>query len=586
MKILKKFSTVLLVIVFTFVLTGANTAHAALAPGFLGLTSTYSVFGDAGIIGGAASTVWGDVGENAFGDGSISGRQAGTYYPAAQPLVVGDISSAYGDLAGETPTGTVDLSTPTSVGPGVYTVTASTFNQTLTLNGAGTYVFQRASDIAQTAGGTMILTGGACASDVYWRTGTQMTFAATGNIEGTIITGSAITFANSALTFKGRALAGTNVDLGGITITEPVVCAVPPATATIQVIKTVVNNNGRSKVIADFPLFVNGAHVLHGVVNTFPAGAYVVTETTDSNYVQTFSGDCAPSGNMTLAPGDNLVCTITNDDKPIPSSSGSTPSSVIPPLIDVVKVPSPLALPAGPGAVTYTYTLHNIGTVPVNNITMIDDSCSPLTLISGDINNDSKLDTTETWTYTCKTNLTKTTTNTVVATGWANGISATDIANATVVVGAPIVPPLIHVTKIPNPLALRSGAGIVTYTEKITNPGTVALSNVSLMDDKCSPMKYISGDTNGNSKLDTIETWTYTCRTNLTKTTTNTARASGQANGLTARDFAIATVVVTNVPGLPTTGFAPNNISWNIIVLAGILALLIFFYFIRRKQAN
>jgi len=112
------------------------------------------------------------------------------------------------------------------------------------------------------------------------------------------------------------------------------------------------------------------------------------------------------------------------------------------------------------------------------------------------------------------------------------------------------------------------------------------LSNVSLMDDKCSPMKYISGDTNGNSKLDTIETWTYTCRTNLTKTTTNTARASGQANGLTARDFAIATVVVTNVPGLPTTGFAPNNISWNIIVLAGILALLIFFYFIRRKQAN
>jgi len=40
----------------------------------------------------------------------------------------------------------------------------------------------------------------------------------------------------------------------------------------------------------------------------------------------------------------------------------------------------------------------------------------------------------------CSTTLLATKTNTVVATGWANGISATDIATATVVVGVPIVP--------------------------------------------------------------------------------------------------------------------------------------------------
>ena len=338
------------------------------------------------------------------------------------------------------------------------------------------------------------------------------------------------------------------------------------------------------------PTNLTGTHpVISGA--TFKTDTYTLAESGGpSNYTASAwscVGATVTGSSVTLGLGDVAVCTITNTYVTPPSSSGGSYTPSVSPLIDVVKMPSPLALPAGPGAVTYTYTLRNIGTVPVNNITMIDDSCSPLNLISGDTNADSKLDMSETWIYRCSTTLSATRMNTVVATGYANGISATDIAYATVVVGASIVPPLIHVTKIPNPLALLTGSGMVTYTEKITNPGTVALSNVSLTDDKCSPMKYISGDTNGNLKLDTNETWTYTCKTRLAKTTTNTARASGQANGLTARDFAIATVVVTNVPGLPKTGFGPeNNISWNIIVLAGIFALLIFFYFIRRKQTN
>ena len=128
--------------------------------------------------------------------------------------------------------------------------------------------------------------------------------------------------------------------------------------------------------------------------------------------------------------------------------------------------------------------------------------------------------------------------------------------------------------------------GMVTYTNKVTNPGIVALSNVHLIDDKCSPVKYVSGDTNSNSKLDITETWTYTCSTNLTKTTVNTVTASGDANGLTARDFAIATVVVTAVPKLPNTGLPPNenDTPWNIIIPAGIFAILTIFYFTQKKQ--
>ena len=351
-------------------------------------------------------------------------------------------------------------------------------------------------------------------------------------------------------------------------------------TGTITIVKTVINNNSGTKTVADFPLFVNGASVVSGVSNTFPApaAAYTVTETPSAGYTQTFSGACNADGRLTLNPGDLKICVITNDDI-------GPPTAVVPPLIDVVKVPSPLALPAGSGPVTYTYTLKNIGTVPVTDITMVGDTCSPIVLASGDTNADKKLQVNETWVYRCSTTLSATHTNVVTTTGWANGISAVDIASATVVVGTSAVPPLIHVTKVPSPLTLPAGGGTVTYTEKISNPGTVALSDVSISDDKCSPVTYVSGDTNANKKLEATETWTYTCRANLTRSTTNTVTVSGDANGLTARDYAIATVLVA-APGLPNTGLPPfiADMPWWGITLLAVIVAAALFYFARRKR--
>lgn len=368
---------------------------------------------------------------------------------------------------------------------------------------------------------------------------------------------------------------------GGATCTATVTVTAPAVSPILTLAKTILNGGPLS--YTDFPLTatdtinplnfitgINGAGTVTGA--TVPAGSYTLTEPARNNYTAGLwictNGVVVASDPLILADGSTTTCRVINTYAPVQHYSGGSYTPPIPPLIDVVKVPSPLALPSGPGSVTYTYTLKNIGTVPVSNITMVDDSCSPVTLVSGDTNTDGKLDTNETWIYRCSTTLTKTHTNIVTTTGWANGISATDIANATVVVGASVVPPLIHVTKIPSPLALLSGAGNVIYTEKITNPGTVALNNIKLTDDKCSSLKYISGDLNKDSKLDTTETWVYTCQTRLTKTTTNTATATGEANGITAKDFAIATVVVST-PALPKTGFPPKteSIPWNVIFL-------------------
>ncbi len=332
--------------------------------------------------------------------------------------------------------------------------------------------------------------------------------------------------------------------------------------AIITVVKTVINDNGGTKTVADFPLFINGTPVVSGVGNSYrvPGDAFWVTETPDPNYVQTFSGDCDSNGSMSLSEGGDYFCIVTNDD--IGTHSAASDAF---PYIDVVKVPSPLSLPGGSGVVKYTYTLRNIGTVPVTDITMVGDTCSPIVLASGDTNFDSKLDVDEAWKYTCTQTLTETHTNTVTATGWANNTSAVAIASATVVVGAPTVPPLIHVTpliqvsNVPRPTSLLSGGGLVTYFEKVTNPGNVPLSNVQVINDtddadptdeinetidKCANVRYLYGDTNHDSKLDPSETWTYICRANLMQTTTNTVMVSGEANGMKARDLAVVEVPV------------------------------------------
>ena len=49
----------------------------------------------------------------------------------------------------------------------------------------------------------------------------------------------------------------------------------------------------------------------------------------------------------------------------------------------------------------------------------------------------------------------------------------------------------------------------ITWTYTLTNPGNIALTVVSISDDIEGVPSFISGDTNGDSKLDPTETWIY-----------------------------------------------------------------------------
>lgn len=296
----------------------------------------------------------------------------------------------------------------------------------------------------------------------------------------------------------------------------------------------------------------------------------------------------AQNGAITLD-GSNIITKASC--QPAGGGAGGVPpppASVAVPLINVEKVPTPLALSAGSGLVTYDYTVSNIGIVAMRNVTVTDDKCAPVGFVSGDTNGDFKIDINETWKYRCSTTLSETTTNIVTATGQANGYNAIDTANATVVVSTAVPAPLIHLVKKPN-IFVTPYNEVVTYTYTVTNPGVIALSNVTVVDDKCNVGATHSGDVNNNNTLDVLETWTYACQMKLTQTTTNTGTATGSANGFIVSDSSLATVVVTSqpVPKLPNTGIAPdgsNSILWNAIILAGFFVTLSAFFLARRKQ--
>ena len=96
---------------------------------------------------------------------------------------------------------------------------------------------------------------------------------------------------------------------------DPSDCVLIPRTAFLTVTKIVVNDNGGTAVVGDFPLFIDDQSVTSGTKTPVTAALHTVSETNLPGYTATIGGDCAADGTVTTVPGDDLTCTITNDDQ-------------------------------------------------------------------------------------------------------------------------------------------------------------------------------------------------------------------------------------------------------------------------------
>jgi hypothetical protein len=81
----------------------------------------------------------------------------------------------------------------------------------------------------------------------------------------------------------------------------------------LTVNKTVINH-GMTKVASDFaPYKVGSTTVVLGALTPVNSGTHSITETANSSYNLTYTGDCFTNGTVTLLSGDSKTCLLTNE---------------------------------------------------------------------------------------------------------------------------------------------------------------------------------------------------------------------------------------------------------------------------------
>lgn len=345
---LKKDNKTRLALVFFFLLVLARPVStiAATTPS-LGASASYGVLAST-YTNTSLTTINGDVGFTTPPAtaplGAHTNYGSGAPYATAginQASVLATLNSAACDFTFGSATDLSLLSQP--LVPGVYCVTGA---QSIGTGGisliTGTYIF-RSTGALTTVANSSVVGGSAC--NVFW-TPTATTLGANSTFLGNDIDPSGITVGAGA-NWVGRALAfGGTVTTDTNAITAPTCASNPPALATLHVIKNVVNTNGGTAISSSFDLHVklSGTDVAGspapgtttpGTLYALGANTYVVSESANAGYSAAFGGDCNVSGSVTLATGDNKICTITNTDIPpiaaasindAPASSGQSRS--------------------------------------------------------------------------------------------------------------------------------------------------------------------------------------------------------------------------------------------------------------------
>jgi len=258
----------------------------------LGTAASYGLLAASAITNSVGtSIVNGDLGEypgsTVTGAFTVSG--ATNLGNAAAHTAQNDALAAFTSMNSMTATAIPSTLDGQTLTPGVYKEASGTFNLaqsgpgTLTLNGAGVYIFQASSTLVTGAGGvaTITLTGGATAENVYWVVGSSATInsGSPGTFNGNIIAQASITNTLGGIV-NGSLIALT----AAITLSQPTTInafPVSPGGGTINVFALPSSNDsqyiiesGNASFVA---LSIGDILTVSGLPNSANNGSFLVT---------------------------------------------------------------------------------------------------------------------------------------------------------------------------------------------------------------------------------------------------------------------------------------------------------------------
>lgn len=218
---------------FAVLLASPFPAFSQTAPN-LGASQSFAVLGGSGVtVAGAAVTlISGDTGSSPTSGAAISGFPPGQVAPGftlytTNAVQVQDAqivnTAAYNSLASGVinPCGPALASPPAAdqlggrtLGPGVYCLGAADLTGTLTLNGAGIYVFKASSSLVTAGASNIVLGPGVSSCDIYWQVTSSATLGAASTFRGNIFALASIGLGTTA-NVVGRTWAKAAVTMDG-----------------------------------------------------------------------------------------------------------------------------------------------------------------------------------------------------------------------------------------------------------------------------------------------------------------------------------------------------------------------------------
>ncbi|HZL03810.1 MAG TPA: hypothetical protein VFE45_00050, partial [Coriobacteriia bacterium] len=174
--------------------------------------------------------------------------------------------------------------------------------------------------------------------------------------------------------------------------------------------------------------------------------------------------------------------------------------------------------------ITYTFTVTNVGNITLTEVTVTDPlmGLGPITYVSGDANEDGKLQLSEIWSYAA----TYAVTQVDIDAGSVENLATADSKESgpdddPETVTLPQSPAIQVVKTSDAPDGIVERGALVTYTYVVTNIGDVDLFNVVVTDDKLGVVGTLEMLAVGASE-------TLTASANLNDTTTNVVVATGE----------------------------------------------------------